>query len=90
MDAIDACVVGNLESDPKAAALKARQGIKLVDFKPFNPVDKRTEITYIEDSTGNMKRVTKGMTVRSTLPADGDEADERTGHHHRALLAQQD
>jgi len=40
----------------------ARAGIKLLDFKPFNPVDKRTEITYREDSTGKLKRVTKGMT----------------------------
>lgn len=56
-DAIDACVV-NAIPDPAAA----RTGIKLLDFKPFNPTDKRTEITYTEDSTGLMKRVTKGMT----------------------------
>jgi H+-transporting ATPase len=56
-DAIDACVVGCV-GDPA----RAREGIKLLDFKPFNPVDKRTEITYIEDATGKMKRVTKGMT----------------------------
>ncbi len=56
-DAIDACVVGSLD-DPK----RARDGITLLDFKPFNPVDKRTEITYREESTGRLKRVTKGMT----------------------------
>ncbi|KAI5117549.1 hypothetical protein M0805_004374 [Coniferiporia weirii] len=56
-DAIDSCVVGSLE-DPS----HARSGIKLVDFKPFNPVDKRTEITYREESSGKLKRVTKGMT----------------------------
>ncbi|KAG8927920.1 plasma membrane H+-ATPase [Tulasnella sp. 419] len=56
-DAIDTCVVGSL-ADPK----KAREGITLLDFKPFNPVDKRTEITYREESTGRLKRVTKGMT----------------------------
>jgi len=56
-DAIDTCVVGALP-DPASA----RRGIKLLDFKPFNPVDKRTEITYTEDATGHMKRVTKGMT----------------------------
>ncbi|EJD40156.1 plasma membrane H+-transporting ATPase [Auricularia subglabra TFB-10046 SS5] len=56
-DAIDTCVVGSL-ADPA----KARAGIKLLDFKPFNPVDKRTEITYREESTGKLKRVTKGMT----------------------------
>ncbi len=56
-DAIDGCVIGTL-SDPKLA----RAGIKLLDFKPFNPVDKRTEITYREESTGKIKRATKGMT----------------------------
>jgi H+-transporting ATPase len=53
----DACVVGAL-GDPA----RARAGIKVVDFKPFNPVDKRTEITYREESSGKLKRVTKGMT----------------------------
>ncbi|TFK22120.1 plasma-membrane proton-e [Coprinopsis marcescibilis] len=56
-DAIDSAVVSAL-GDTKLA----RQGIKLLDFKPFNPVDKRTEITYREESTGKLKRVTKGMT----------------------------
>ncbi|KAJ7064779.1 hypothetical protein C8F01DRAFT_1128137 [Mycena amicta] len=41
---------------------RARAGIKLLDFKPFNPTDKRTEITYREESSGKLKRVTKGMT----------------------------
>ncbi|TCD67347.1 plasma membrane H+-ATPase [Steccherinum ochraceum] len=56
-DAIDSCVVGAI-GDPS----RARAGIKLLDFKPFNPVDKRTEITYREESSGKLKRVTKGMT----------------------------
>ncbi|KAI0676214.1 plasma membrane H+-transporting ATPase [Trametes maxima] len=56
-DAIDQCVVGAI-GDPT----RARAGIKLLDFKPFNPVDKRTEITYREESSGKLKRVTKGMT----------------------------
>lgn len=56
-DAIDACVIGSLD-DPA----RARAGIKLLDFKPFNPVDKRTEITYREESSGRLRRVTKGMT----------------------------
>ena len=56
-DAIDSCVVGSLD-DPA----RARAGIKLLDFKPFNPIDKRTEITYLEESSGRLKRVTKGMT----------------------------
>ncbi|BEJ10719.1 hypothetical protein CspHIS471_0101410 [Cutaneotrichosporon sp. HIS471] len=57
-DAIDACVVGTL-NDPKLA----REGIELLDFKPFNPVDKRTEITYRDNMDGGkLKRATKGMT----------------------------
>jgi H+-transporting ATPase len=56
-DAIDASVVAALGD-----TAKARAGIKLLDFKPFNPVDKRTEITYREEATGKLKRVTKGMT----------------------------
>ncbi|KAF8524342.1 plasma-membrane proton-e [Hysterangium stoloniferum] len=56
-DAIDTCVVGSLGKPERA-----REGITLLDFKPFNPVDKRTEITYREESSGKLKRVTKGMT----------------------------
>ncbi|VFQ67128.1 unnamed protein product [Cuscuta campestris] len=53
-DAIDACIVGML-ADPK----EARAGIQEVHFLPFNPVEKRTAITYI-DSNGNWHRVSKG------------------------------
>ncbi|KAI9089547.1 hypothetical protein K1719_029152 [Acacia pycnantha] len=53
-DAIDACIVAML-GDPK----EARDGITEVHFLPFNPVDKRTAITYI-DSAGNWHRVSKG------------------------------
>ncbi|KAL2234575.1 plasma membrane ATPase 4 isoform X1 [Sesamum indicum] len=53
-DAIDACIVGML-ADPK----EARTGITEVHFLPFNPVEKRTAITYI-DSSGNWHRVSKG------------------------------
>ncbi|PPQ70859.1 hypothetical protein CVT26_014082 [Gymnopilus dilepis] len=56
-DAIDMAVVQALGD-----TARARKGIKLLDFKPFNPVDKRTEITYREEETGKLKRVTKGMT----------------------------
>ena len=56
-DAIDASVVQAIGDSNRA-----RSGIKLLDFKPFNPVDKRTEITYREEATGKLKRVTKGMT----------------------------
>ncbi|XLU94066.1 hypothetical protein S245_008418, partial [Arachis hypogaea] len=53
-DAIDASIVGML-SDPK----EARAGITEVHFLPFNPVDKRTAITFI-DSNGNWHRSSKG------------------------------
>ncbi|KAG7035663.1 ATPase 8, plasma membrane-type [Cucurbita argyrosperma subsp. argyrosperma] len=53
-DAIDACIVGML-ADPK----EARAGITEVHFLPFNPVDKRTAITYI-DKDGNWHRSSKG------------------------------
>ncbi|KAI0504764.1 hypothetical protein KFK09_015717 [Dendrobium nobile] len=53
-DAIDACIVGML-ADPK----EARAGIKEVHFLPFNPVEKRTAITYI-DEQGKWHRASKG------------------------------
>ncbi|XP_059635385.1 ATPase 8, plasma membrane-type [Cornus florida] len=53
-DAIDASIVGML-ADPK----EARAGITEVHFLPFNPVDKRTAITYV-DSNGDWHRSSKG------------------------------
>ncbi|PIA40840.1 hypothetical protein AQUCO_02400118v1 [Aquilegia coerulea] len=53
-DAIDAAMVGML-ADPK----EARAGIREVHFLPFNPVDKRTALTYI-DSDGSWHRASKG------------------------------
>ncbi|XP_027168354.1 plasma membrane ATPase 4-like [Coffea eugenioides] len=53
-DAIDACIVGML-ADPR----EARADITEVHFLPFNPVDKRTAITYF-DSRGDWYRVSKG------------------------------
>ncbi|XP_074280866.1 plasma membrane ATPase [Silene latifolia] len=53
-DAIDTCMVGML-ADPK----EARAGIREIHFLPFNPVDKRTALTYI-DGSGNWHRVSKG------------------------------
>nr|AZP54632.1 plasma membrane H+-ATPase [Cunninghamia lanceolata] len=53
-DAIDAAIVGTL-ADPK----EARAGVTEVHFLPFNPVDKRTALTYF-DSTGNWHRASKG------------------------------
>lgn len=39
--------------------LQARAGIREVHFFPFNPVDKRTALTYI-DSDGSWHRASKG------------------------------
>ncbi|CAN6214853.1 unnamed protein product [Urochloa humidicola] len=53
-DAIDTCIV-NVLADPK----EARAGIQEVHFLPFNPVEKRTAITYV-DGNGDWHRVSKG------------------------------
>ncbi|XP_004507873.1 plasma membrane ATPase 4-like [Cicer arietinum] len=53
-DAIDAAIVGTL-ADPK----EARAGVTEIHFLPFNPVDKRTALTYI-DGNGNWHRASKG------------------------------
>ena len=39
--------------------MQARAGIREVHFFPFNPVDKRTALTYIDDD-GNWHRSSKG------------------------------
>jgi H+-transporting ATPase len=39
--------------------VQARAGIREVHFLPFNPVDKRTALTYI-DGNGNWHRASKG------------------------------
>ncbi|EFJ07042.1 hypothetical protein SELMODRAFT_430150 [Selaginella moellendorffii] len=53
-DAIDTAIVGML-ADPK----EARANVTEVHFLPFNPVDKRTALTYI-DSDGKWHRTSKG------------------------------
>lgn len=53
-DAIDAAIVGML-ADPK----EARAGVREVHFLPFNHVDKRIALTYVE-SDGSWYRASKG------------------------------
>jgi H+-transporting ATPase len=48
-------MVGML-SDPR----EAREGIEEVHFLPFNPVEKRTALTYIDLADGGWHRVSKG------------------------------
>ncbi|KAJ2957487.1 hypothetical protein NQZ79_g6789 [Umbelopsis isabellina] len=70
-DAIDFCIVNSL-SDPKMA----REGIEELEFKPFNPVIKRTEITY-KDKEGVVRRVTKGMSHTILDLCSRDKNDEQ-------------
>ncbi|CAN1311693.1 Plasma membrane ATPase 4 [Linum perenne] len=60
-DAIDAAMV-NMLADPK----EARAGIREVHFLPFNPVDKRTALTYI-DADGKWHRACKGAPEQGDL-----------------------
>ncbi|XP_024544580.1 plasma membrane ATPase-like [Selaginella moellendorffii] len=53
-DAIDLAIV-NMLGDPK----EAREGIQEIHFMPFNPTDKRTQMTYL-DTQGQMHRASKG------------------------------
>jgi magnesium-transporting ATPase (P-type) len=46
---------------------QARAGIQEVHFMPFNPVDKRTAITYI-DSDGSWHRISKGAPEQVSTP----------------------
>jgi H+-transporting ATPase len=47
---------------------QARANITEVHFFPFNPVDKRTAITYIGNDDGKMYRATKGAPEQVLSP----------------------
>ncbi|KAF7335306.1 Plasma membrane ATPase [Mycena sanguinolenta] len=70
-DAIDASVILTLGD-----AGRARAGITLLNFKPFDSDNKRTEITYREEATGRLKRVTKGMTAKIIDLCSRDRTEE--------------
>ncbi|PQP97832.1 ATPase 10 plasma membrane-type isoform X2 [Prunus yedoensis var. nudiflora] len=76
-DAIDAAIV-NMLADPK----EARANITEVHFLPFNPVDKRTAITYI-DADGKWYRASKGAPeqILDLCP----EKDEIAGRVHNII-----
>ncbi|CAA7395008.1 unnamed protein product [Spirodela intermedia] len=76
-DAIDTAIV-NMLADPK----EARANITEVHFLPFNPVEKRTAITYI-DSEGNWHRVSKGAPEQILSLCEEKEAI--TGKVHAAI-----
>ncbi|EPS65442.1 hypothetical protein M569_09334 [Genlisea aurea] len=73
-DAIDAAIVGTL-ADPK----EARAGITEVHFFPFNPVDKRTALTYI-DSHGHWHRASKGAPEQILTLCNCNEDMKRKVH----------
>ena len=56
-DAIDSCIVKNQGEN---GAVKAREGIQELHFLPFDPVGKRTQITFRDLKTGKLRRVCKG------------------------------
>ncbi|KAF8344471.1 E1-E2 ATPase-domain-containing protein [Amanita rubescens] len=66
-DAIDAAVITALGDLPRA-----RAGIKILDFKPFNHIDKRTEATYREEATGKL-RLKRTEEIENRLEADIEE-----------------
>ncbi|XP_054780666.1 ATPase 10, plasma membrane-type-like [Prosopis cineraria] len=76
-DAIDAAIV-NMLADPR----EARANITEVHFLPFNPVDKRTAITYI-DSEGNWYRASKGAPEQ--ILNMSQEKDEIAGKVHSII-----
>ncbi|XP_039140986.1 plasma membrane ATPase 1-like isoform X1 [Dioscorea cayenensis subsp. rotundata] len=73
-DAIDTAIVGML-ADPK----EARDGIQEVHFLPFNPTDKRTALTYI-DNESKMHRVSKGAPEQILNLAHNKSEIERRVH----------
>ncbi|KAF7732776.1 plasma membrane H+-ATPase [Apophysomyces ossiformis] len=71
-DAIDFCIVNSLP-DPS----QARDGIEELEFKPFNPVNKRTEVTYRRKADGSVARVTKGMSHTILDLCTRDKSEEQ-------------
>ncbi|CAK7323324.1 unnamed protein product [Dovyalis caffra] len=80
-DAIDASIVGML-GDPT----EARSGITEVHFLPFNPVEKRTAITYI-DSNGDWHRSSKGAPEQIIELCDLKGETKREAHEIIANFA---
>ncbi|KAK5815787.1 hypothetical protein F5H01DRAFT_342983 [Linnemannia elongata] len=76
-DAIDTCVVKSLP-DPALA----RQGIEQLDFIPFNPTDKRTQMTYRRLSDNTVHRVSKGMSSIILDLCTRDKTDAQIAQMH--------
>uniref|UniRef100_A0A7N0R8K8 Plasma membrane ATPase n=1 Tax=Kalanchoe fedtschenkoi TaxID=63787 RepID=A0A7N0R8K8_KALFE len=73
-DAIDAAII-NMLADPK----EARAGIREIHFFPFNPVDKRTALTYV-DSDGKWHRASKGAPEQIIALCNCKEDVKRKAH----------
>ncbi|CAF0934383.1 unnamed protein product [Adineta steineri] len=71
-DAIDACVMSTYGDKNKI-----REGIEELNFKPFNPTDKRTEITYKQTKDGSVHRISKGMSHAILDLCTRDKTDEQ-------------
>ncbi|XP_078433830.1 plasma membrane ATPase 4-like [Wolffia australiana] len=74
-DAIDASIV-NMLADPK----EARAGIQEVHFLPFNPVEKRTAITYVDLADGRWHRVSKGAPEQIIELCNLSSKDKKRAH----------
>ncbi|CAF1451450.1 unnamed protein product, partial [Didymodactylos carnosus] len=92
----DTCVVGAF-GDPK----KAHDGIEEMFFKPFNPTEKRTEITYKQLSDNTVHRISKGMShailelctrdkTNEQIKQLNDDVDEYARRGLRALAVAMD
>ncbi|CAF0959878.1 unnamed protein product [Didymodactylos carnosus] len=71
-DAIDACVLSSFSE-----VNFIRDGIEVLSFIPFDPVNKRTEITYRQLSNSIIHRVTKGMSDTVLNLCTKDKTDEQ-------------
>mmetsp|Transcript_6252 Transcript_6252/g.15831 ORF Transcript_6252/g.15831 Transcript_6252/m.15831 type:complete len:1005 (-) Transcript_6252:441-3455(-) len=75
-DAIDACIVKALGERGETIA---REGIEELHFMPFDPIGKRTQITYRDNKTGKVMRITKGapqVIADMCTGIDVDKVDE--------------
>ncbi|CAF1413755.1 unnamed protein product [Adineta steineri] len=83
-DAIDACIIEACD-DIK----KIREDIKELEFKSFDSIDKRTEITYRMINDGSLHRISKGLRALPIAIEDissGHFGDEGNGFKLIGLL----
>ncbi|MBN1410807.1 MAG: plasma-membrane proton-efflux P-type ATPase [Spirochaetales bacterium] len=83
MDAIDNAVIGEAENIAEVSERKEK--FKLIKFKPFNPVDKRTE-SLVENEQGQFK-ISKGapQIILSLLTDKNDSFSKDVGNRVKSL-----